>query len=322
MTDPTLSIVVCTYQRSECLGRLLDSLVMQDQRDFEVVIVDAGETSSESARHAARFRKATGDQVRVSLVPSVKGLPRQRNVGLANASGDIVCFLDDDVTVEETFVSHICRTLEQPEMADVGGVTGYDVLHYGVSASMRYRIRRALGFYRRFLPGSVGICEATVPLTFQAPFCGSMDIGWLPGFCMAYRRRAIAQLRFDEELTAYGAEDAVFSLNIGRAWRLMMIGDLLVRHDSTPLARTSNAEAVYGASFALARSYFARSRGAWAFAAIAWYAAVEFCLDSLTVLRRPSLCQIRIVWARLAGLLEGIRSVRTSQQAVGAGGRV
>jgi len=321
MTKPCISIIVCTYRRPECLGRLLDSLAVQDRRDFEVIIVDASESLREAEKLAAQFESPTDKGIAISVMASARSLPRQRNAGLARARGDLLCFLDDDVTVEETFVSCICGALEQPAMADVGGLTGYDELHYGVAPSIRYRIRRALGFHKNLLPGSIGMCEATVPLSFQAPFAGSIDVGWLPGFCMIYRRDAIEHLRFDEGLTAYGAEDALFSMEAGRKRRLSMLGDLRVKHHSTPVSRVPDVEAVYGASFALARNYFARRAGARAFATISWYAAVEVCLDALSALHRPSLGRVRAAWARLAGLLEGIRSVRSPQRLADSGSR-
>jgi GT2 family glycosyltransferase len=297
-----LSIIVCTYRRAHALRNLLESLSTQTCPDFEVVVVDASGDAP-----ALDFPR-----IRLRVLQSAKSVPVQRNAGIRAAKGELVGFLDDDVTVPAGFIEHVKAILQRQELRDAGGITGYDVLNYGSPVSMRFRVRRALGYYPNPNPGALGLCDATVPLSFQAPFSGYRNVSWLPGFCMVYRREAIDGIWFDERLTAYGAEDALFSMAVARRCRLVMCGELHVSHHKDPASRISTAEVIYGGSFALSRNYLLRVEGVARYASLAWYALVEFLLDSIDFIRRPSAMQLRAVRARQTGLLTGALSTRTN----------
>jgi GT2 family glycosyltransferase len=77
-------VVVCTRDRPAALVACLRSLA--DEPADEVLVVDNGTTSA-----------AVPAGVRVVVEPEV-GLSAARNRGLATATGDVVLFLDDDVT--------------------------------------------------------------------------------------------------------------------------------------------------------------------------------------------------------------------------------
>jgi len=42
MTDPKMSAIICTHNRDNYLGAAIDSLLVQDFTDFEVLVVDNG----------------------------------------------------------------------------------------------------------------------------------------------------------------------------------------------------------------------------------------------------------------------------------------
>src|SRR5581483_219754 len=297
---PTLSIIVCTYCRPIALSELLETLSSQTCANFETLIVYAGGRES---------LPSTLPAMRLTMIPSRKGLPVQRNAGLDAARGNLVAFLDDDVTVDENFAANVMRAFEQPGMRDVGGLTGYDLLHYGTPLSLRYRVRRMLGYYPDRRPGALGLCGCTVPLSSEAPFSGFRTVGWLPGFCMIYRRDAILVMRFDERLPAYGAEDAAFSMAVGRRWRLVLWGDLRLRHHADPTSRCNPEQAAYGGSFSLSRSYWLRTAGAGKALRLLRYSLTELALDVLSFSRRPALSRLRMMVAKQQGLVSGVCSV-------------
>jgi len=91
VTRPTASVVVPTRDRPDRLVRCLRALDAQTQPLVEVVVVDDG-----SRDHGAVLA-AVGDRPSVRVVRGAgEGPARARNLGAKAATGDVVCFTDDD----------------------------------------------------------------------------------------------------------------------------------------------------------------------------------------------------------------------------------
>lgn len=88
-----VSVVIPVYNRAALLRRALDALACQTWRDFEVIVVDDGSTEDIGAVvDSYRTRLALRD-VRIA---NSGGPARPRNVGLAQARGEWVAWLDCD----------------------------------------------------------------------------------------------------------------------------------------------------------------------------------------------------------------------------------
>ena len=85
------SLIVATIGRTEELIRLFHSLECQSHRDFEVIVVD----QNPDDRLMAIIRDF-GPLMTIRRLTSAPGLSRARNVGIQSATGDILCFPDDD----------------------------------------------------------------------------------------------------------------------------------------------------------------------------------------------------------------------------------
>ncbi len=94
-----LSVIVPSYKRHEPLELCLEDLCAQEAADgasFEVVLV----LQAYSAGAVERITRRFGDRLHLQIAdfPEGLGTSRARNTGLEMARGDIVAFLDDDVT--------------------------------------------------------------------------------------------------------------------------------------------------------------------------------------------------------------------------------
>jgi len=91
-TWPKISVVVCAYNAADTLADCLASLERLTYPDYEIILVNDGskDRTSEIGRSFAR--------VRVIDTPNA-GLSAARNVGLAEATGDIVAYTDADTRV-------------------------------------------------------------------------------------------------------------------------------------------------------------------------------------------------------------------------------
>ncbi|MDD5389304.1 MAG: glycosyltransferase family 2 protein [Gallionellaceae bacterium] len=87
---PRVSVIIPAYNAAWCVRRALDSVLVQDYRDFEVIVVDDG-----SQDDTAAVLAGYGDAARVLSKPN-GGLSSARNAGIAAARGEYVAFLDAD----------------------------------------------------------------------------------------------------------------------------------------------------------------------------------------------------------------------------------
>lgn len=91
MTETSVSLIMCTLGRLDCLPRLLQSLALQDNSQFELIVVDQNPVGYLDA-----FVALARQQVRVVYLRSAPGLSRARNLGITHARGQLLAFPDDD----------------------------------------------------------------------------------------------------------------------------------------------------------------------------------------------------------------------------------
>lgn len=117
---PMMSVVVCTRDRADSLMVTLHGIAALRYAAFEVLVIDNA-PSSEATRDAVTREFGGDSRFRYVREPR-PGLSRARNRGLAEASGDIVAFTDDDVRVDPWWLTGIARGFQSA--SDVACVTG------------------------------------------------------------------------------------------------------------------------------------------------------------------------------------------------------
>jgi GT2 family glycosyltransferase len=122
---PKVSVVVCAYNAADTLDDCLASLQRLDYPDFEVVLVNDGSrdrTAEIAERYAeeARLKPGTAAALRVINIPN-GGLSAARNVGLAEATGEIVAYTDADVRVDPDWLTYLVQPFLTSEVVGSGG---------------------------------------------------------------------------------------------------------------------------------------------------------------------------------------------------------
>ena len=101
MSDSLISVIVPVYNSEQTLHRCIDSILGQTYRNFELLLINdgskdcSGEICDEYARKDNRvkvFHKENG------------GVSSARNVGLVNARGEWVSFVDSDDYLQQGFL--------------------------------------------------------------------------------------------------------------------------------------------------------------------------------------------------------------------------
>ena len=112
-----VSFVVCTYSKELFQDTLvcIDSLVKQDYADKEILLV-----MDENIELYNMFASSLPYSVKIIQSPN-PGLSAARNLGIINASGDIIVFIDDDAKADTNYIQALLKNYDD---RDVAGVTG------------------------------------------------------------------------------------------------------------------------------------------------------------------------------------------------------
>ncbi|OPY61567.1 MAG: putative teichuronic acid biosynthesis glycosyltransferase TuaG [Syntrophorhabdaceae bacterium PtaU1.Bin034] len=89
---PLVSVIIPTYNRAGVVRRAVQSVLNQDYRHFEVLVVDDGSTDETGLF----FRKINNDRLQFIRLEKNVGGAQARNIGLNRARGEFVAFLDSD----------------------------------------------------------------------------------------------------------------------------------------------------------------------------------------------------------------------------------
>jgi len=111
---PKVSVVVCAYNAADTLEDNLSSLDRLTYPDYEVILVNDGSrdhTSDIGRRHP---------RVRVIDTPNA-GLSAARNVGLAEATGEIVAYTDADTRVDADWLTFLVQPFLTSDVVGSGG---------------------------------------------------------------------------------------------------------------------------------------------------------------------------------------------------------
>lgn len=209
---PLVSVVVPTYNRAEMVRRAVDSVLSQTFRDFELIVVDDGSTDGTPDVLAP-------DRERLILLRRPHGgVSRARNIGLDQAAGSLIAFLDsDDLWLPEKLAVQV-RFFEDHPQAMICQ-TEEVWLRRGRRVNPRFRHRKPSGDV--FIP-SLELCLVS------------------PSAVMMRRELFERVGRFDEDLPA--CEDYDLWLRVASEFPIHLLDDaLVVKHGGHPdqLSRTT-----------------------------------------------------------------------------------
>jgi glycosyltransferase involved in cell wall biosynthesis len=117
MNMPVISVIVPVYNVEQYLCKCLDSILDQTFTDFELLLIDdgspdrSGQICDEYAQKDSRirvFHKENG------------GVSSARNLGLDNAKGKWIAFIDSDDWVDSTYLEHLLEGDEDVELRVMG----------------------------------------------------------------------------------------------------------------------------------------------------------------------------------------------------------
>lgn len=133
------SLIIPVFNRHEEVLELLESLTVQSDQDFEVVIVEDGSTVS-----CEQVVKKYISVLRIAYYyKSNSGPGLSRNYGATKASGNYFIFLDSDCVIPRDYIRNLRNYLVNiaykdafggPDMADTGFTTLQKAINYSMTS--------------------------------------------------------------------------------------------------------------------------------------------------------------------------------------------
>ncbi|MBT0608462.1 glycosyltransferase family 2 protein [Aequorivita echinoideorum] len=231
------SLIICTYMRPQPLLNLLRSVEKQTVYPDEVLVVDGStNTDTEEVIQKNSFKNISYFKVGESQ----RGLTKQRNFGIqqVGAAIEIVCFLDDDIVLTETYFEELLKTYTlYPQALGVGGYIVNEVLWEKTDEKPKHNEFACDGWKRKdgsrfVLRKKLGL-DADRPPAYFPDFGHGRSVSFLPpsgkiygveqfmGGVASYKKEVFETQKFSEYFEGYGLyEDADFTLRLSKKGQL------------------------------------------------------------------------------------------------------
>lgn len=103
-----ISIIIPTYNEEKVLPQCIESLGFQTFTDFEIIVVDDG--SDDNTVDVLSKLQISRTKLQI-LKQNHKGAGAARNLGAGNAKGEILVFVDADMTFDESFLEKLVEPI-------------------------------------------------------------------------------------------------------------------------------------------------------------------------------------------------------------------
>ncbi len=113
---PLFSIIIPAYNSEDSVSRCLESILTQDENDYELIIVDDGSTDLTGAILDDLARKVT--HLKVIHNKTNLGVSVARNKGIDVSQGDYLLFIDSDDYIGQGYLSAIHDAIDA-DKADI-----------------------------------------------------------------------------------------------------------------------------------------------------------------------------------------------------------
>jgi poly-beta-1,6 N-acetyl-D-glucosamine synthase len=163
--EPYVSILVPAYNEERVIEKAIRSLLQQDYRNYEIIVIDDGSSDGTSA--VAQKLVGTYGQTSVKLIRQQNaGKAAALNMGISAARGEMILCVDADSNLAPDSLAMMTRHFVDPKVAAVAGnvkvrnrhnlITRLQALEYIEGLNLA---RQAQAFFRsvNIIPGPIGM---------------------------------------------------------------------------------------------------------------------------------------------------------------------
>ncbi|WP_338727584.1 glycosyltransferase family A protein [Haladaptatus sp. DJG-WS-42] len=214
---PQASIIVPVFNDPDGIALTLSSLLDQTENDFEVLVVD--NNSTDDTRAVVREFAARDSRIQLHVEADVQSSYAARNRGIRHATGELLAFVDADVTVEPDWLEAVIAQMSR------------DVSYLACAVEL-------------YSPGSETFAGKYNRLTDLRVDYFVSRLAFAPTCCLVVRTSLVDELgAFDDRLTSSG--DLEFGNRVAAAgYRLAYAPDIVARHPARTSVRSLVKKAI------------------------------------------------------------------------------
>lgn len=230
----TVSVIIPVYNAAEYIEANILNLSNQNYKDFEIILIDDG-SQDNSLEILQKFEQ----QANVTVLHQFnQGPGAARNLGIKNANGRYICFLDADDILAPTSIGQRVELLEQyPDVdfvfTDITRVDKADEPGYAFNASQE--------FLAKFIPAIEHADENNFIFNQEYIYYALKNFPFIWTSAVMMRRSITAKIGMFNPYWR-GSEDIEYWYRIMQEFKLAYINQPLTvwRHDRSGLTKTGN----------------------------------------------------------------------------------
>lgn len=180
MDQKKISIIIPVYNAAKYLEKCVKSIINQTYKNLEIILIDDG--STDESGNICRILSDKDDRIKV-MHQKNSGVSVARNLGLSNATGEYITFVDSDDYIESNYCEVLLDSLIRNNV---------DVAYSND--------------FNKFCERDININEELIWKSeeYDPVYKTPQYVVW----GALYKRKVIENIRFDEDL--YVGEDAYF----------------------------------------------------------------------------------------------------------------
>jgi len=215
MEYPTISVIVPVYNVEKYIGKCIDSILNQTYSDLELLLIDDG-SPDESGMICDEYAKRDS-RIRV-LHKENGGVSSSRNIGVDNARGKWILFVDGDDWVGSEYIQSMFLGNKDADLSMQGykiiRQCGQDIIHKFDSNLFTYNILEVFceSEYKNIINSPVSkLFKASIIKTYNIRFDNSISYGEDHLFVLEYLKH-VKSIYISNTYDYYYYQDDTLSL--------------------------------------------------------------------------------------------------------------
>ena len=129
MNNPFFSVVIPVFNREDLVEKVINCILNQTFKDFEIVVVDNFSTDNT----VFKVQEIQKNHSNIKLICNPKNLERciSRNLGIKNSIGEYICFLDSDDFWLDCHLQEMYDLISQTKIKGLYFSNAFDSINFG-----------------------------------------------------------------------------------------------------------------------------------------------------------------------------------------------